>query len=183
MEKSLSSIAVAAAAAALLAPGAANANTYQAPTVDSRGRVIILDPLSFIKVDDLHFGTYLIPTVGSGTVTINPIDSGMTMSGIVTPMPQSVPQRGWMIGSGSPGEDVQVTALLPARLYVDGDTAKPWINVTLNLDHLANSSGIYAYTINSRKIFNIYVGGSITIAAGQAPGLYSNDYVITATYL
>lgn len=183
MEKFLSSIAVAATAAALLTPGSASANTYQAPTVDARGRVIILDPLSFIKVDDLHFGTYLIPTVGSGTVTINPVDDSVSFGGNVTPMPQSVPQRGRLTGAGTPLVPVIVTVAFPTRLYVDGDASKPSLNVALSLDHPRTIPGFYVYNVGLDKTFDVYVGGQITIAAGQAPGLYSNEYVITATYL
>lgn len=183
MEKHLTSFAVAAAAAALAAPSVAVADTYQAPLVNSKGRVIILDPLSFIKVDDLHFGTYLIPTSGSGTVAINPVDDSLSLGGTVTPMPQSVPQRGRLTGAGTPLTPVIVTVALPTKLYVDGDTAKPSLDVNLVLDQPKTVPGFYVYTIGLDKTFNVYVGGNITISAGQAPGLYSNEYVITATYL
>lgn len=183
MEKILSTFAVAAAAAAFAAPNVAYADTYQAPLTNSRGRVIILDPLSFIKVDDLHFGTYLIPPSGSGTVTLNPVDNSLSMGGTVTPMPQSIPQRGRLTGSGTPLTPVIVTVALPTKLYVDGDTSKPSIDVTLTLDQPKTVPGFYVYTIGADKTFDVYVGGNLTIAAGQSPGLYSNEYVITATYL
>ncbi|MEO6199122.1 MAG: DUF4402 domain-containing protein [Sphingomicrobium sp.] len=171
-----------AAAAALALPGTASAGIYTKPTKPSTGKVIILDPLSFIKVDDLDFGAYVIPPAGSGTVTINPIDSGLTLSGTITPLPQFTPQRGRMIGSGSAGQDVQLNAVIPDKLYIDGDTSNPSIDVTVDLDHVPDSGGIYYYTINSSKVFNVYLGGQLTIATGQEPGIYSNTYTITATY-
>lgn len=171
-----------AAAAALMLPGTATAAVYSAPSKASTGKVIILDPLSFIKVDDLDFGGYIIPQSGSGTVTINPIDAGVTLSGGLTSLPKFTPQRGRMIGAGSAGQDVQLTAVIPDKLYIGGNTANTSIDVAIALDHLPDSTGTYYYTINGSKIFNVYVGGQLTVVAGQAPGIYSNTYTVTATY-
>lgn len=175
--------AAAALAAGLLASAPASAEVYQAPTRNGKGRLILLDPLSFLKVEDLKFGAYIIPTTGSGTVQINPLDSGLTFTGTVTPFGTETPQRGWLIGAGDPGQEVSVTAVLPDKLYVDGDFSKPSIDVNLYLDRLSDSNGVYTYTINSGKVFNIYIGGSIVIAAGQAPGAYEGTFEVTATYL
>lgn len=173
---------VAAAAATLALPTAAQARFYSRPTKASTGKAIILDPLSFIKVDDLDFGGYVIPPAGSGTVTINPIDAGLTFTGTVTRLPQFTPKRGRLAGSGSAGEDVQVTASLPSKLYIGGVVTNPSVDVTIRLDHLPDSLGNYLYTINSKKVFNVYVGGDLVIPAGTTPGIYSNDYTITASY-
>ena len=108
---------------------------------------------------------------------------GLSLGGTVTPMPQSVPQRGRLTGAGTPLTPVIVTVALPTKLYVDGDTAKPSLDVNLVLDQPKTVPGFYVYTIGLDKTFNVYVGGNITISAGQAPGLYSNEYVITATNL
>lgn len=182
MKDYLTPLAVALAAAAVAAPVPASAGTYIVPSKTGTGRVVMLEPLAFVKADDLNFGTYLIPSTGSGTVKLNPIDAGLTFTGTVTAMPTSAPTRGWFIGSGGPGQDVLLTASLPSKLYVDGDPANASIDVALKLNHVADSGGNYTYTINSAKIFNVYVGGDITIAAGQQPGLYSNTYSVTASY-
>lgn len=172
-----------AAAAALAMPGAAAAGTYVAPAKDSTGKVIILDPLSFIKIDDLSFGGYVIPTSGSGTVTVDAATGTVGLSGTVTQMPQFTPSRGRMMGAGTADQAVSVSANLPDKLYLNGNLASPtWIGVTLNLDQIADVNGFYAYTVGADKVYDVFIGGDVNISAGMTPGLYSNDYVITATY-
>lgn len=176
-------ITLAAAAAALALPSPAWAGFYSAPSEESSGTVIILDPLSFIKVDDLSFGGYVIPAVGSGTVTVDAATGGVTLAGTVTQMPQFVPTRGRMIGAGTAGQSVSVSATLPDKLYLGGDTASPtWIDVTVALDQVPDGSGVHSYTVGTDQVFDVFIGGDVTISAGMTPGIYSNEYVITATY-
>lgn len=172
-----------AAAAALALPGTAAAGIYTKPSKDSTGKVIILDPLSFIKVDDLTFGGYIIPASGSGTVTVDAATGGVALSGTVTQMPQFVPSRGRMIGAGSPSQDVSVSAVLPDKLYLNGNLAGPtWIDVTLGLDKVADVNNVYGYTVGADKVYDVFIGGAVTISLGMSPGIYSNEYTITATY-
>ncbi len=172
-----------AAAAVLAMPGAAAAGVYTAPAKDSTGKVIILDPLSFIKIDDLSFGGYVIPSSGSGTVTVDAGTGSVALSGTVTQMPQFTPSRGRMMGAGTPSQPVSVDAVLPDKLYLNGNLSSPtWINVTLNLDRVANVNGLYDYNVGADKVFDVFVGGDVTISAGMNPGIYSNEYTVTATY-
>ena len=172
-----------AAAAALAMPGIAEAGVYTAPAKDSSGKVIILDPLSFINVDDLSFGGYVIPASGSGTVTVDATTGSVALSGTVTQMPQFVPSRGRLMGAGTANQAVSVDATLPDKLYLNGNLSSPtWIGVTLNLDQVANVSGFYDYSVGADKVFDVFVGGDVTISAGMNPGLYSNEYTVTATY-
>ncbi|MGH6658784.1 MAG: DUF4402 domain-containing protein [Sphingomicrobium sp.] len=176
-------ITLAAAAAALALPSPASAGFYSAPSDNSSGTVIILDPLSFIKVDDLSFGGYIIPAVGSGTVTVDAATGAVGLAGTVTQMPQFVPSRGRMIGAGTANQSVSVSAVLPDKLYLGGNLASPtWIDVTIVLDQVPDGSGVHAYTVGADQVFDVFIGGDVTISSGMTPGIYSNEYVITATY-
>lgn len=174
---------LAAAAAALAMPGVATAGTYTAPDSNSTGKVIILDPLSFIKVDDLLFGGYVIPTSGSGMVTVDAATGTVNQSGTVTQMPQFVPSRGRMIGAGTASQSVSVSATLPDKLYLNGDLSSlTWIGVTLGLDQVPDINNLYAYTVGTDMVYDVFIGGQVTISSGMTPGIYSNEYTITATY-
>ena len=145
------------------------------------GRAVLLNPVSFLNVDDLDFGLVVAPSSGNGTVTINPVDSTIIYSNLVG-VPSVATQRGRLVGSADPGQDVEVTVTLPTRLYQNGDTTKPWVPVALNLDHLASSGGKYYYTANTSRVFNIYLGGTLTVPAGTANGAYNNQFAVTATH-
>ena len=182
MNKHRNVVAVA-AAAALALPAAAQAGIYTKPSKDSTGKVIILDPLSFIKVDDLSFGGYIIPASGSGTVTVDAATGAVALSGTVTQMPQYMPTRGRMIGAGTPGQNVSVSAVLPDKLYLNGNLASPvWIDVTLGLDKVADASNVYPYTVGIDQVYDVFIGGEVPISSDMSPGIYSNEYTITATY-
>lgn len=173
----------AAAAASLLFSNPAWSAGYTAPSKTGTGRVVLLEPLAFVKVDDLAFGGFIIPTTGSDTVAVNASTGVVTNGASLVQLPQFAQQRGHFMGAGTPSQGVTITATLPAKLYLNGNTASAtWINVNLNLDVAPQPDGSYSYTIASDKSLNVYVGGDITIAAGMTPGLYSNVYDLTATY-
>lgn len=145
------------------------------------GRAVVLGPVSFLNVEDLDFGLVVAPNSGSGTVTINPVDSSVTYSNLVG-MGSVATQRGRLVGSADPGQDIEVTATLPTRLYRDGNTTNPWVPVVLTLNHLPSSAGRYYYTANMARVFNIYVGGTLTVPSGTVAGDYSNTFEVTATH-
>ena len=146
------------------------------------GRAVLLDPVAFTNVDDLDFGLVVSPSSGNGTVTINPVDGSATYSNLVG-LASVATRRGRLVGSADIGQDVEVTALLPTKLYQNGDSTKPFVAVALGLDHLPSGTGKYYYTTNSARVFNIYVGGTLTVPAGTANGSYNNLFKVTANYL
>lgn len=173
----------AAGAAALLASSPVSADVYAAPARAATGRAIILDPLSFVKIDDLSFGGYVIPATGQDDVSVDAATGTVTVGTTLTQLPQFAPLRGHFMGAGTASQAVSVTAVLPDKLYLNGNTASPtYIDVALTLDQVPDASGVYSYTIASDKLLDVYVGGDLTITSGMSPGVYANDYVVTATY-
>lgn len=173
----------AAGAAASLSASPAWADVYAAPNEAGTGRVILLEPLTFVKIDDLDFGGFIIPSVGSDTVTIDAASGTATNGATLTQLPQFVQQRGHFMGAGTPNQAVTVVATLPTRLYLGGNLASPTsIPVSLELDVAPDVSGNHSYTIASDQTLDVYVGGDIVIDSSMSPGIYSNVYELTATY-
>lgn len=174
----------AAGASMLLASGPAAANVYFAPASPGTGRVILLEPLSFIKVDDLDFGGFIIPSAGSGTVSIDAATDVATNDPSLVQLPQFTQMRGHFMGAGTPSQAVTVSAVMPTKLYLDGViTSTDSIDVNLALDDTTPElDGTYTYTIAADQVLDIYVGGDLTISSGMAPGVYSNVYTLTVTY-
>lgn len=147
------------------------------------GRAVILGPVSFLNVDDLDFGLVVAPTSGNGTITINPGNAVVTYSNLVG-LPSVATQRGRLVGSADPGQDVQVVTSLPTQLHRDGISTNPSVPVSLALNHLPTSgTDTFVYTANTSRVFIIYVGGTLTVPAGTGAGTYSNTFEVTATHL
>ena len=158
--------ALAGATPALAAPIAA--------TPVAEGRVLILRPLSFVRVTDLDFGTVVSSNV-AGTVTINATTGARSIAGGVTPMPVAPGGRGYFAGAGSPSQQV-IIDLTPATVLTNlaGDTIPV---VAMGIEG-ANTRTIDPTTLT----FYVGVGGTILVAANQPDGDYESTFLITADY-
>lgn len=174
----------AAGASVLLASSPAQADVYITPAKPGTGRVILLEPLSFVKIDDLDFGGFIIPSSGSGTVSVDAATGTPTNDVSLVQLPQFTQMRGHFMGAGTPSQAVSVTAVLPTALYLGGDTTSPdSIAVALELDkNVPELDGSFTYTIQPDQVLDVYVGGDLTISSGMTPGVYSNVYTLTVTY-
>ena len=175
----LSSAALAAAALCCAPATAADGNPAQ-EAGDSK--VIILSPLSFLTIEDLDFGSVIVPASGNGLVTIDPVTSGASYSNIdYVAGVANAPQRGRFLGSGSANQVVHVTTTLPTIL--EKSPGGPAVPVSLVLDRDPDGSGVYAYTVDPVSLtFEIGVGGTLTVPTGTEPGDYSAMFDVTATY-
>ena len=106
-------------ATALLIAGATPA--FAAPvtaTPQAKGEVLILRPLSFVRVADLDFGT-VISSSGAGVVTINATTGARSILGTLIGMPGALGGRGYFAGAGSGGQEVDIN-LIPATELTNG---------------------------------------------------------------
>ena len=145
-----------------------------AATPQAEGRVLILRPLSFVRVNDLDFGTVVSSSV-AGTVTINSTTGARSVAGGVTPIAVAPGARGYFAGAGSPSQQVIIN-LTPATVLTNalGDTIPV---VTMGLD------GASTLTIDPTTLtFYVGVGGTILVAANQPDGDYESTFDITADY-
>lgn len=167
-------IASAALAAALFAGGpAAYAQTAPA-TQNAEGSALLLVPLTLVKIDDLDFGS-VVTSAAPGTVTINPSTGARSFTGGVTGPTSDAGYRAYFAGAGAANQQVLLALSPPVALTSAGGDTIPVVGLTL--DGPANR------TIDPvTRAFYVGIGGTLQIAANQAPGDYSADFWLTAIY-
>ena len=180
MDHRLLKSAALAAAALCCAPAAAADGNPALEAGDSK--VIILNPLSFLTIEDLDFGSVIVPAAGNGLVTVDPLSGAPTYSNIdYVAGVANAPQRGRFLGSGSANQVVYVTTTLPTIL--EKSPGGPSVPVSLRLDRNPNGLGSYTYVVDPVWLtFEIGVGGTLTVPQGTEPGIYSATFDVTATY-
>jgi hypothetical protein len=168
--------------AALAATVATPALAQQAPVTDSdtaTARGVVLGAHSLKKAKDLDFGIVAVDPVNSGTVSIAASAAGnRSVTGGVTAL-TSTYNAAEFDGKGAPNEQIVLTLSGPAAgpTGVVKDGAGNSIPVALTVD----SAGLTRNADNAGG-FTVYVGATFSLAGGQAPGVYSNTFDLTATY-
>ena len=166
---------LAAAAAAMAMP--ANAQPT-APNKNSKGKVLLLVPLTLTKLDDLSFGDVLPSSTSSGTVTMNAKTGARSFTGGATGLPSDVGKRAYFAGAGSPGQQVFIAVTPPAELVSTTNNADRMPVLALTID------GSPVRTIDPvTRTFFIGVGGTLQVNANQPEGLYEATFDVTAFYL
>jgi len=152
-----------AAVAAMLFAGQA----YAANSVTTSATVEIAAPIAITQTAALAFGN-LGPSGTSGTATVAPGASSVSVTGGVSDLGGTVSSAAYNV-TGASGADYSVS--IPATISLDSGGN----SMTLTLSE--NSSGTLT---GGSESFS--VGGSLAIAANQAPGSYSGTFAVTVNY-
>lgn len=158
-------------AIAAIAATTAPAPTFAAQTASASGKALLLLPLTLTKVNDLDFGT-VVPSSASGTVSIAADGSGQSVTGGVTPVASGTATRAVFAGAGTAGQQVNIFFAPPPAL-TDGNGNSVPISLSLEKSLV---------TIDSTRAFSVGVGGTVTVGANQAEGLYSGTFTVLAQY-
>jgi len=161
-------IIAAAAALSLAAPAAA---APVAATTDASGKAILLVPLTLTKIDDLDFGT-VITSSSPGSVSIAADGSGQSVLGGVTALASTPGLRARFGGAGTPNQQVNLFLAPPASITDGNGHSMP---ISMNLE----STNVI---IDSTRAFLVGVGGTVTVAANQADGIYTGTFTVLAQY-
>lgn len=140
----------------------------------AEGRALVLVPLTFVKIDDLHFGT-ILPSAVSGTVTVPAAGGSATTTGGVTLITSDPVIRGRFAGAGVPGRMVVIDVTNPGTL--DNGLGDSVTVLALTLD------GSPLRIIDASRAFFFHVGGILQVGANQPEGFYQSEYNVTVQYL
>ncbi|HEX6218405.1 MAG TPA: DUF4402 domain-containing protein [Sphingomicrobium sp.] len=164
--------ALVAATFALLVPSPALA-AQAAPDQQAEAQAILLRPLTLLKIDDLDFGWLTVTT--AGTAVLNPVTGAVTTTGGVLaaggdPMPAQ------FVGAASRNTPVKIRIPnKPVTLTRQGGTE----TITLSNWTLDRPADLKT---GPDRAFTFRVGGTLTLAAGQADGLYAGTFDVEVQY-
>ena len=170
-------LAALAATTAFAAPAAAQSTGTDSDTIQANA--LLIQPVSIQRLNDLNFGTLIATPTTVGTVSVSPagVRTVLATTSTLTVGPGAF-GRGRFIGNGVPGNDVLLDVDFPAYLSNSADPTKT-IAFAGAVDADSTDGTI---TIGATGVFYVDVGGTISIAANQMPGLYSGDVTVTADF-
>ena len=139
----------------------------------ARGEVILVHPLSLVRIADMDFATLGVTT--GGTATIDPVSGTMSVGG------------GLLHLGGTPSPARYVGAALKRSVVNIRIPNKP---ITLTRAGGTETMSLSAWTLDGptdrrtgvSRAFNFRVGGTLQVAAGQADGLYTGEFMVEVQY-
>jgi hypothetical protein len=142
-------------------------------SVTAESSATIITPITIEKTQDLNFGNIAVQTLTGGTVVLTPEGGRTATSGVTLPTT--------VIGT--------VTA---ASFTVSGDGDRtfsislPTVPISLTGTGVPMSLGTFTSTPSATGTLEsgtkiVTVGGTLTVSAGQTPGLYTNSDGLAVT--
>lgn len=143
------------------------------PDDQATGRAIVLRPLTLVKVDDMDFGWLTVTT--AGTAVLNPVTGVLTTTGGVLAV-GGAPQPARFVGAASRNTPIKIR--IPNR------------PITLTRQGGTETMSLSAWTLDGpadrrvgpTRAFDFYLGGTLTVGANQADGLYSGTFLVEVQY-
>jgi len=161
------------AAAALLA-AAPSQLLAATPPANSSTEVMVLRPLTLVKMRDLDFGS-LLASGTSGTATVDPLTGAVTTAGGVTAAP-SPTATARFAGVRSLRGPVQIRIpTAPITVTRSGGT-ETMIVSDWTLD------GKTTRIVGANEAFEFNVAGTLYVGANQADGTYFGSFQVTVNY-
>lgn len=156
--------------------------------------VALLQPLQLIKIEDLEFGR-ILPSATAGTVVVSPVSNSCASTGGVTHFGGC---RAALFG-GMAARNSTVRVRAPSIVNLTGPGQPMNLsNITWNFqpdltrvggggngngNGIANAYGNQRYRIVSPTgLFTFRVGGTLSVNANQAPGIYVGSVTIELDY-
>lgn len=157
------------------------APTVSAETMSADAQIAVVQPLSFIAVEDLDFGS-VIPSNTTGRVTIAPNGVRTATGGVV--LVGNAHQSAHFAGRGTVLQRVRVR-ITPNSILLTGPGPSMTVdNFTIDpqgtLLQLGASPNYVILPLNG--VFWFRVGGRLTVGANQPAGRYSGTFNATLDY-
>lgn len=133
-------------------------------------------PIKLTAVSALQFGTMAQPVTG-GTVTVSPTGGYTTTGDLgadIAIAQSTVPAPASFSVSGLPGAIFAASGV--SQVTISNGSAK------MTLNQFTINGSFSGGQIGANGTVTFYIGGTLTVAAGQAPGNYTGTFPITVTY-
>jgi len=152
-----------------------SSNSFAQATATAAASATIITPISITKTVDLNFGNIAVSATTAGTVILDPTGSRSTGGGGGVTLPAT---------TGSPTAasfDVAGAASFTYAITLPSSS----VNITSGLNTMAvstfTSSPSATGLLSSGGTQTLTVGATIAVAAGQAPGTYTNSTALPVT--
>ena len=159
--------------AATILFGGATASDAQATNTASASANIV-EPVGIVKNVDMNFGNASVATGAGGGIILTPSGARTTSgSGVTLPATTGTVAAAEFTVTGAPGYSFAIT--LPSSAVISGPGAS---SMSVN-GFTSSPSG--TGTLSTSGTQYLKVGATLTIAAAQAPGTYTNATAIPVT--
>ncbi len=139
----------------------------------------VLEAISVTPVDNLNFGTF-VPGTG-GDIVVNP--DGVTAATTTGPVLFGTDARGTVDVSGTGPNNVLVTVTVLTTPTETGGATMTLSNLTCTADGGASQPAPCGFAFASGPQTQLVgIGGTLTVGAGQAVGVYNGAVAVTAAY-
>jgi hypothetical protein len=134
----------------------------------------IVGPISINKSVDLSFGNVAVSPTIAGTVVLDPAGSRTKTGGVTLPVITGTVTAAKFTVAGAAGTTYSIT--LPASVLLSNG------GNTMTVDAFTSTPTPTGSLATGTE--DIFVGGTLNVAAAQASGLYTNtsDLVVTVNY-
>ena len=134
----------------------------------------IVGPISITKSVDLSFGNVAVSPTLAGTVVLGPASTRTKTGGVTLPVLAGTVTAAKFTVAGEAGTTYSIT--LPAAFTITG------AGTPMTIDNFVSTPSATGSLASGTE--DIFVGGTLNVAAGQVSGLYTNttDLVVTVNY-
>ena len=136
----------------------------------------VATPIKLTAISALQFGTMAQPVTG-GTVTVWPTGGYSTTGDLgadIAIAQSTVPAAASFSVTGIPGAIFAATGV--SQVTISNGASK------MTLGQFTINGSFSGGQIAANGTVTFYIGGTLTLAAGQAPGIYTGTFPITVTY-
>jgi hypothetical protein len=135
----------------------------------------IVGPISISKSVDLSFGNVAVSPTLAGTVVLDPASSRTKTGGVTLPVITGIVTAAKFTVSGEGGTTYAITFDNPSIILSNGTQ-------TMTVDNFTSTPTATGSLATGTE--DIFVGGTLNVAAAQASGLYTNasGLVVTVNY-
>ncbi len=156
------------------------ATAASADTESATATANILEAITVTKVNDLAFGTIVVGTTG-GNVTMSNDGVDTRGCGTLTCSGTATAAEFTVDGTG----DEAITVTVPATVVLSDGSDNPLTTTVDENNYMTatlSSNMAATDTIDSDGSSDLFVGGSLAVAGGQASGAYTGTFNVTVNY-
>lgn len=148
----------------------------QSATATATSSATLLRPVAVSSSANLVFGRIVLPSSGTGTVTLGAASDTVTAAGGAAALAGTTSRAAFSI-AGEGGQAVTVS--VPATVTMSGPSAS---SIAVSLTSSVSGSTSLSGSAGAAGSASFFVGGSFSVPSAAATGAYSGTFTVTVAY-